>query len=297
MNNYHVSVLLQPTIELLNVQEGRKYIDGTLGGAGHTAFILEAGGKVLGIDHDQEALDFVEKDLGFRIKDLRFGEDIILVKGNFREIDTIAKANDFENVAGILLDLGISSHHVDSAERGFSFQKEGPLDMRMDQDLSVSATDLVNALNKNELYELFTKLGEEWSARPIIQSIINARQIKRIETTTELSEIIRKAVPWSKKGINPATKVFQALRIAVNDELHSVQDALPKAVKLLESGGRLAVISFHSLEDRIVKHAFLDFEEKGFGKIVTKKPIIPTEEEIEANNRSRSAKLRVFERV
>ncbi|MBA3723285.1 MAG: 16S rRNA (cytosine(1402)-N(4))-methyltransferase RsmH [Candidatus Levybacteria bacterium] len=296
MNNYHVSVLLQPTIELLNVRTGRKYIDGTLGGAGHTRLILEAGGEVLGIDHDQEALDFVEKDLGFRIKDLRFGEDIILVKGNFRDIDTIAKANDFENVAGILLDLGISSHHVDSAERGFSFQKEGPLDMRMDQDLSVSATDLVNALNKNELYELFTKLGEEWSARPIIQSIINARQIRRIETTTELSEIIRKAVPWSKKGINPATKVFQALRIAVNDELHSVQDALPKAVNLLESGGRLAVISFHSLEDRIVKRAFLEFEEKGLGKIITKKPVVPTDEEIEINNRSRSSKLRVFEK-
>ncbi len=169
--------------------------------------------------------------------------------------------------------------------------------MRMDSELQVKAGDLVNILTKGELYDLFTKLGEEGFARPIISSIINARKIKRIETTTELAEIIRKAVPFTKKGISPSTKVFQALRIAVNDELNSLIEALPKAVRLLESGGRLVVISFHSLEDRIVKRAFLEFEEKGLGTIVTKKPIIPEEDELFANSRARSSKLRVFEKI
>ncbi len=295
MNNYHVSVLLRQTIELLNVQPEKKYIDGTLGGAGHTALILEHGGKVLGIDQDQDALNYVAKK--FKAGKHTIGKELILAKGNFKDIDVLAKEHGFENVAGILLDLGISSHHVDAAERGFSFMKEAPLDMRMDQELGVRASDLVNALTKNELFELFTKLGEERFSRSIVESIIRTRQIKRIETTTELAEIIRRAVPSSPKGIHPATKVFQALRIAVNDELNSVREVLPKAIPLLATGGRLAVISFHSLEDRIVKRAFLDFEEKGFGKIITKKPVIPTQEEIAENSRSRSSKLRVFEKI
>lgn len=289
MDTYHVSVLLHETVEYLNVQPGKKYIDGTLGGAGHTRLILERGGNVLGIDQDQDALDYVKQTVQ--------NDQLNLVKGNFKDIDSIAKANGYEKVAGILFDLGISSHHVDAAERGFSFMREGPLDMRMDRDLTVKAGDLINVLTKGELNELFYKLGEERFARSISESIIRARQVKPITTTTELSDIIRKAVPSSKKGINPATKVFQALRIAVNDELHVVEEALPKAITLLESGGRLAVISFHSLEDRIVKHTFIDFEKKGLGKIITKKPIIPPEEEIEKNNRSRSSKLRVFEKI
>ncbi len=295
MNNYHVSVLLRQTIELLNVQPEKKYLDGTLGGAGHTTLILEQGGKVLGIDQDQDALDYVAEK--FKAGSFEIGKDLVLAKGNFKDIDVLAKEHQFGKVAGILFDLGISSHHVDAAERGFSFMKEAPLDMRMDRELEVKAGDLINVLTKGELYELFTKLGEERFARAICESIIRARQIKRIETTTELAEIIKRAVPSSSKGIHPATKVFQALRIAVNDELNSVREALPKAVELLEPGGRLAVISFHSLEDRIIKHAFLDFEEKGLGKIITKKPVIPTEEEVAGNSRSRSSKLRVFERI
>jgi 16S rRNA (cytosine1402-N4)-methyltransferase len=294
MDNYHVSVLLQETIDLLNVRTGQKYIDGTLGGAGHTKAILERGGNVLGIDHDQDALDYVTKK--FEGTEYVSGHDLIVAKGNFKDIDTLAKNNGFTKVAGVLLDLGISSHHVDIADRGFSFQKDGPLDMRMDRDLTVKAADLINGLNKAELSDLFFKLGEEWHARTITESILRARQIKRIETTIELAEIVRRAVPGSKKGINPATKVFQALRIAVNDELFVVSDALPKAVRLLGSGGRLAVISFHSLEDRIVKHTFIEFEKKGLGKIITKKPVIPSDEEIAGNSRSRSSKLRVFER-
>ncbi len=293
MNTYHTSVLLQETLEHLQIKAGKQYIDGTIGGGGHTLEILKCGGSVLGLDVDEDALDFVKNKFG--------NGEIVLVKGNFKDIDKIARENGFENVAGILFDLGVSSHHFDSPERGFSFAHNGPLDMRMDKDLSVKAGDLVNVLTKNELIELFTKLGEERFTRVIVARIIEARKIKRIETTAELAEIIRRAVPFIKKGQsagrNPATQVFQALRIAVNDELNSLIEALPKAVSLLESGGRLAIISFHSLEDRIVKRAFIDFEEKGLGTIITKKPIVPTEEEIAKNNRSRSSKLRVFEKL
>jgi 16S rRNA (cytosine1402-N4)-methyltransferase len=297
MNNYHISVLLQETTEQLAIKKGGKYIDGTLGGGGHTREILERGGVVIGIDQDSEALAFAEKSLGENHKDVRIGENLVLVKGNFKDIDRIANEYGFTGVSGILLDIGISGHHVDTPERGFSFQHDGPLDMRMDTDLQVQAGDLLNVLTKDELHVLLTKYGEEPFARVIVSHILNARKIKRIETTTELAEIIRKAVPFSKKGVNPATRVFQALRIAVNDELNSLTDALPKAVGLLASGGRLVIISFHSLEDRIVKHTFLDFAEKGLGTIITKKPIVPTEEEVNSNSRSRSAKLRVFEKI
>lgn len=297
MSDYHTSVLLQETTKQLEIKPGGKYIDGTIGGGGHTFEILKFGGIVLGLDVDQEALEFAEKDLRLKIKDLRIGTDLILVRGNFKDIDKVAKAQGFDKAAGILLDLGISGHHVDEAVRGFSFLKEGPLDMRMDKHLGVTAGDLINGLTKSELYELFTKFGEERFARSIVSHIIEERREKRIDTTAELAKIIKKAVPYNKKGIHPATKVFQALRIAVNDELNILAEALPKAVTLLESGGRLAVISFHSLEDRIVKQTFLEFEKKGSGKIITKKPIVPTEEEIEENNRSRSSKLRVFEKI
>ncbi len=295
MNKYHTGVLLQETIEQLHIQAGKHYIDGTVGGGGHTSEILKHGGNVLGLDVDDEALEFTRLELG--IKNSELGKNLVLVKGNFKDIDNIAKQQGLTKVSGILLDLGISSHHVDTAERGFSFQKDGPLDMRMDKNLGVTAGDLVNGLTKNELIELFTKFGEEGFARIISNSIVNARKEKRIETTTELALIIKKAVPFSKKGIHPATKAFQALRIAINDELNVIIEALPKAVSLLESGGRVAIITFHSLEDRIVKHQFIAFEQKGLGKIVTKKPIIPTEDEIEANNRARSSKLRVFEKI
>ena len=296
MNDYHTSVLLHETIEWVNVQAEKRYIDATLGGGGHTAEILSRGGKVLGIDQDQDALEFAEKDLRLRIKDLRIGQDLFLVKGNFKDIDRIGRDNGFKNLSGVIFDLGVSSHQFDQADRGFSFQKEGPLDMRMDTDLKVKAADLIHILTKGELYELFTKLGEERFARSIITSIIRARQVKKIETTTELADIINRAVPYRQKGVSPATRVFQALRIAVNDELNNLIEALPKARDLLGDKGRVVVITFHSLEDRIVKHQFRDWAEQGFGNVLTKKPITPSEEEIENNKRSRSAKLRVFER-
>jgi 16S rRNA (cytosine1402-N4)-methyltransferase len=297
MSTYHTSVLLQETINSLSIKAGGEYIDGTIGGGGHTAEILKLGGRVLGLDVDQDALDYLGRKFKDQNSKFKVGTDVILAKGNFKNIDVIASENGFVNVSGILLDLGISGHHVDAAERGFSFLKDAPLDMRMDKSLGVIAGDLVNGLTKNELNELFTKFGEEQFARLISNAVINARKIKKIETTTELAQIIKKAVPFAKKGIHPATRAFQALRIAVNDELNVLIETLPKAVSLLGSGGRLAVISFHSLEDRIVKQAFLSFEEKGLGIVITKKPIVPTEEEIEANNRSRSSKLRVFEKI
>lgn len=292
MNNYHSSVLLQETIDFLLVQAGKKFIDGTLGGGGHTRAILEKGGIVLGIDADDDAIAHVSEHLQAYVTD----GQLTIAKGNFKDIDALATSNGFEKVSGILFDLGVSSHQIDSAERGFSFMKDGPLDMRMDRNLKIKANDLINILTKGELYDLFTRLGEERFARAIIQSIIRARRIKAITTTTELSDIVRRSVPMQGK-INPSTRIFQALRIAVNDELNSIKEALPKALDLLEPKGRLAVISFHSLEDRIIKLQFKEWTEQGLGKLVTKKPVIPTEEEININSRSRSSKLRIFEKI
>lgn len=294
MSEYHVSVLLSETIDLLNIKAGEKYIDGTLGGGGHTSEILARGGEVLGIDMDEDAIGHVEKNLKSQI----LNRKLVLKQGNFKDIDKIATEVGFEKVAGILFDLGVSSHHFDEDDRGFSVQKMGPLDMRMDRNLSVKAEDLVNGLTKGELHELFSRLGEERFAKAITEGIVSARKVKHIDTTLELVEIVRKSIGrYSSPEINPATRIFQALRIAVNDELNSIREVLPKAFELLEGNGRLAIISFHSLEDRIVKNAFKEFEAKGLGTIITKKPIVPSFEEIEANNRSRSAKLRVFEKI
>lgn len=297
MNEFHISVLLEQTIELLKIQPGKKYIDATLGGGGHTQRILEHGGIVLGIDADQDALEYVKENLLIKNEKSKFNkENLKLVKGNFKDIDRIAWAGGFEKVSGILFDLGVSSHQFDRVERGFSFQKEGPLDMRMDRDLNVKAGDLVNILTKGELYELFYKLGEERFARAIAERITRARRISPIQTTTDLADVINQAVPRYQKNINPATRIFQALRIAINDELNNLRDALPKAVNLLEQDGRLAVISFHSLEDRIVKNQFKDWKTEGIGIPETVKPIIPDVEEQGQNRRSRSAKLRVFKK-
>jgi len=295
MSDYHISVLLQDTINYLEIKPREQYIDGTIGGGGHTLEILKKGGRVLGIDVDQDALQYIKNDNAF--KDYLLNGNLVLANGNFKDINKIANENRFKTVSGILLDLGISSHHVDQAHRGFSFQKDGPLDMRMDTRLVVTAADLVNGLTKNELFELFTRYGEERYARVIVTQIIKYRKNEKIKSTKELAEIIKNVVPFKNDGIHPATKVFQALRILVNDELNVLKETLPEDIKLLESKGRLAIISFHSLEDRIVKQSFLEFESTGLGKVITKKPIVPSTKEITINSRSRSSKLRVFEKI
>jgi len=312
MQSYHTSVLVKEVLAYLAVKDGRKYIDATLGGGGHTEAILTLGGRVLGLDVDEEALQYVQRK--FRPQDdqpvaeksknekVKIGQDVTLARGNFRDIDRIAGENGFREVSGIVFDLGVSSHQLDTAERGFSFQKAGPLDMRMDRRLHVKASDLINGLTKQELAELFYKLGEEYRSREVAQAIVAAREKKPIKTTEELEKIVRHALGgrFSRGGretsLHPATKVFQALRIVVNDELHSLEEALPKAVRLLEDRGRLVVISFHSLEDRLVKNTFKAFANEGLGTILTEKPITASVQERAENIRSRSAKLRVFER-
>lgn len=300
MSTFHTPVLLQEVLEFLDVKRGERYIDATIGGAGHAIEIVKRGGIVLGIDHDEDALGYAaayweeeHKKLGIATSHLQ------LVRGNFREIDSIARSNNFAPVAGVLFDLGVSSRQLEDPQRGFSFAKLGPLDMRMDPSASsgqVTAADLVNAFSEGELYELFFRLGEESRARAISRGIVRARRVKRIETTMELAQLIEHIV--RRRGrIHPATRVFQALRIAVNDELRSLSEALPKALSVLSPNGRLVVISFHSLEDRIVKYTFQRFEDEGKGTTLTKKPVLPTSEEVQRNIRSRSAKLRVFERL
>ncbi len=279
---FHTPVLLQEVIEGLNVKAGKKYIDATLGGGGHGLEIVKRGGIVLGIDVDQEAIDFVK----LRIE---IGKDLILAQGNFRDLAEIAHKHGFDRVAGIIFDLGVSSHQLNKAERGFSFQKDAPLDMRMDKALSVTAADLVNGLYKNELIYIFEKFAGEEMARLIANAIDRARLIKRIETTGQLAAIIEQ-VKRRRGKVHPATKVFQALRIAVNDELVSLEKALVQGADLLEKDGRMAVISFHSLEDRIVKEFFK-------GRQLTKKPITPLEKEVRVNARARSAKLRIYQNI
>lgn len=310
MKQFHTPVLLQEAVSLLHVTEGKKYIDATVGGGGHTFEILKRGGVVLGIDCDQDAIDYVKKIL--RDKDIKILSEkkvntlnisvsqypnITLVRGNFRDIDTIACSQGFDKVAGILFDLGVSSYQFEQPHRGFSFQLDAPLDGRMDQTLVVGAKDLVNALNEQELYELISTLGEERLARPISRSIIRARRVKPIETTGELARIVQGVYKEGGRKTHPATRVFQAFRIAVNDELNNLTRALPKAVDVLKEEGRLVIIAFHSLEDRIVKRQFAQLQRQGVGVVITKKPIIPSQEEVAANRRSRSAKLRAFEKA
>lgn len=297
MNKYHTSVLLQEAIDELNVKSGQKYIDATLGGGGHTREIIDRGGIVLGLDQDQEAIEFANKNQELRIKN----QELVLVQGNFSEIDRLARENGFDKVSGILFDLGVSSHQLDTPERGFSYLKSGSLDMRMDLGLGVKASDLVNALGRKELYEIFKNFGEERRASAVVELIISRRRIAPFQTTADLSLTL--ATAYGFKDVTDfaratsSKRVFQALRIAVNNELGNLGEALPRGLELLEKNGRLVVITFHSLEDRIVKKAFVRFEDEQKGKIITKKPILPTRQEMKENSRSKGAKLRIFEKL
>lgn len=292
----HVPVMPDEVLKLLAPKPGQDFIDGTLGGGGHAEKILEAtapNGRLLALDLDPEAL----KAASERLKS--FGDGAVFVQGNYREVDTYAKKHGFESVDGALLDLGVSSHEFDTAERGFSFRKEGPLDMRFSSDQEFTAATIVNSWLPEKLEEIFREYGEEKFAKRIAEAIVRQRTEERITTTTQLEKIIWGAVPAEARHgkIHPATRVFQALRIAVNDELGALSEALPKLVKRLKVGGRIAVISFHSLEDRIVKQFFVEEEKAGRLQRLTKKPVTPTDAEVTQNPRARSAKLRVAERV
>jgi 16S rRNA (cytosine1402-N4)-methyltransferase len=294
MNYFHKSVLLNEVVDFLQVEPGKKYIDATLGGGGHTKAIADQGGIVLSVDMDEDAIAHAKNELK--------SPNIKIVKGNFKDIAEIAHLQNFDSIAGILFDLGVSSFQLDKAERGFSFQKEGPLDMRMDKSLPIKASDLVNLKTKDELYEIFTKLGQEHHARAISDSLVRARRLKAILSTEDLAKVVEgsfgyKFRPPDRIRARILKKVFQALRIAVNSELENLELGLEGALSILESGGRMLVISFHSLEDRIVKRAFQNFEKQGLGKMVTKKPVTPSLVELKENRRSRSANLRVFEKI
>ncbi len=290
MINYHESVQLEEAIEFLDIKSGEKYIDGTLGGGGHTKAILDKGGIVLGIDQDDDALAFVKENLKSQITNNK----LKIVKGNFGNIEEIAKEHGFDRVSGVILDIGVSSHQFDTTERGFSFQ-DAELDMRMDHAMAVKAKDLVNGLREQELAMVFTKFGEEPFAKKIAHAIVQKRQERPIERTSELAELIKRTVRGGK--VHPATQVFQALRIAVNDELHVLEEGLAGGFSLLAQDARFVVISFHSLEDRIVKHFFEKKKNDEQAIVLTKKPLKPSDEEITRNNRSRSAKLRALKKI
>jgi 16S rRNA (cytosine1402-N4)-methyltransferase len=295
----HVPVLLAPTLDGLNIRAGGTYIDGTVGGGGHSAGILERGaGRLIGIDQDTQALQAAGERLA------PWGERVTLVHGNFGEIAAIAHTHDVQDVDGILLDIGVSSHQLDTAERGFSFNADAPLDMRMNPSAGATAADLVNTLGERELADVLYRYGEEHASRRVARFIVERRRTAPFTRTTELADVVSRALGGRHGRIHPATKTFQALRISVNDELGVLERALPDALRLLRVSGRLAVITFHSLEDRIVK-TFL--RQAAFGHtqdrsvppvtLINRKPIVADAAEIARNRRSRTAKLRIVERI
>jgi 16S rRNA (cytosine1402-N4)-methyltransferase len=307
----HTPVMPREVVEWLAPRAGGRYVDGTLGGAGHSALLLEASapsGRVLAIDADTQALERAQSRLTAAVATGR----LILRQGNFARMAELAREADFTPVDGVLLDLGLSSDQLADRARGFSFAVDAPLDMRFDTSRGVSAADLLNTLRERELADLIYHYGEERRSRQIARRIVAAREQAPITRTSELARLTSVGVQGRPGGISPATRTFQALRIAVNDELGSLEAALPAALEILRPGGHLAVISFHSLEDRIVKRYF-QAEEKGCAcppelpecvcgrvprlRILTRHPLVPREDEQATNPRARSAKLRVAERL
>ena len=306
----HRSVLLEETVNGLNIRPDDIYVDGTLGGGGHAYEIcrrLGDKGSIVGIDQDEAAIEAA----GIRLKD--FGEKVTIVRSNYCEMKSVLHGLGIDKVDGIVLDLGVSSYQLDTAERGFSYREDAPLDMRMDRRQTMTARDIVNDYSEKDLYRVIRDYGEDKFARNIAKHIVIEREKRSIETTGQLTEIIRGAIPmkFQKKSGHPAKRTFQAIRIELNRELDVLKNSLDDMIDLLNPGGRLCIITFHSLEDRIVKSAFKKNEDpctcpKDFpvcvcgkvskGSILTRKPILPSEEELEENSRSKSAKLRIFER-
>ena len=304
----HIPVLLQECIDGLNIKENGIYVDGTLGGAGHSSKIAERlsnKGTLIGIDRDTEAL----KSASEKLKDFN---NVKYVHGNHDDIKNILEDLKVESVDGILLDLGVSSYQLDEASRGFTYMQDAPLDMRMDKTSKLTAEYIVNNYTEQDLAKIIFEYGEEKFSRNIAKKICEYRKDKKIETTKELTEIIEKAIPgFAKKEGHPAKRTFQAIRIEVNDEIKPLYNTVKNCIDVLKPGGRLCIITFHSLEDRAVKQAYADAQGKcicpgdlpycvcgykSLGKVITKKPILPTNEETNQNSRSRSAKLRIFEK-
>ncbi len=297
MKSIHKSVLLQETVIGLNLPKDGVVVDGTFGGGGHSQFVSQnfPEVKIIAIDQDKGAWEKA-KDKFTNIK------NVVFHNNNFREIKDVLEKDGLEKVDGIILDLGLSSDQLDASGRGFSFMRDESLLMTMKENPSledITAKDIVNSWKEENLADIIYGYGEEQFSRRIAKGIVEARKIKPIETTFELVEIINKSVPnlYKKGKINPATKTFQALRIAVNDELGSIEEGLNKGFEVLKSKRRMSVISFHSLEDRIVKRFFKEKEKNGEGILINKKPIIASEIEIKENPRSRSAKLRIIEKI
>ena len=307
----HTSVLLEETIENLKIKPDGIYVDGTLGGGGHSYQIasrLTGNGRLIGIDQDGEAILAASQRLEL------FSEKVTIIRDNYCNAKTALQNIGIDKVDGIVLDLGVSSYQLDNVERGFSYKYDTDLDMRMDTRQSVSAKDIVNTYSEMELFRVIKDYGEDQFAKNIAKHIVKARADKPIETTGELNEIIKAAIPAKMRatGGHPSKKTFQAIRIECNRELEVLKNSLDDFIEMLNPGGRLCIITFHSLEDRIVKSAFKKNEnpctcppefpvcvcgKASMGKVVSRKPILPTEEGIEHNKRSKSAKLRVFERI
>ena len=307
----HKSVLLKETIEALQIRPDGIYVDGTLGGGGHSYEIcrhLSEKGRLIGIDQDADAIEAANERLG------EFSDKVTIIRSNYCDMVKELENIGISSVDGIILDLGVSSYQLDTAERGFTYREDAPLDMRMDQRQDMTAKDIVNGYSEMELFHIIRDYGEDNFAKNIAKHIVKARAEKPIETTGELSEIIKAAIPAKVRatGGHPAKRTFQAIRIELNHELDVLENSIDTMIRLLNPEGRLSIITFHSLEDRIVKTRFRTNENpcicppdfpvcvcgrKSMGKVITRKPILPSKEELEENSRSKSAKLRVFERA
>lgn len=311
MTFQHYSVLLNETIEQLDIKENGIYVDGTLGGGGHANAVLQRlgdGGRLIGIDQDAAAIQAADERLA------PFGDKVTVVRSNYSAMPQVLEDLGIHGVDGIVLDLGVSSYQLDTVERGFTYREDTVLDMRMDQRQTKTARDIVNDYTETELFHMIRDYGEDKFARNIAKHIVAAREKKPIETTGELNDIIRAAIPAKvrAKGGHPSKKTYQAIRIELNHELDVLKNTLGQMIDLLNDHGRICVITFHSLEDRIVKNIFNTSEKpctcppsfpvcvcgkKSKGKVISRKPILPSEEELTVNSRSKSAKLRVFERI
>ena len=307
----HTSVLLDETIQALNIKPGGIYLDGTLGGGGHAYEVckrLNENGCFYGIDQDASAIEAATKRLE------KFGDKVTIFRNNYCNAKALLQEKGIAGVDGILLDLGVSSYQLDTVERGFTYKYDTPLDMRMDQRQNLTARDIVNDYDESSLYRMIKDYGEDQFAKNIAKHIVQARSVKPIETTFELNAIIKAAIPAKMRAVggHPSKRTFQAIRIECNHELDVLKDSLEDLVNLLNPQGRLCIITFHSLEDRIVKNFFRTMENPctcppefpvcvcgkiPYGKAVPRKPVLPSQKELEANSRSKSAKLRTFERI